>query len=139
VIVTLQRRFLSSAYTVGDLTFGEVAMVTMEQAKRSGDLLPAGQYVLCLDRSNTELDDLYEITFGGSFHRGLLCLQDETHHAFRVGSQCLRGDGSILVGLANNKGSLSESMNAYREMYPLLRDAIESGAEVMIDVREDDQ
>lgn len=44
--------------------------------------------------------------------------------------------GCILVGTGINGGSLTESRAAYNRVFPEIRDAIESGEEVWIEVRD---
>lgn len=140
MIVSVQRRIVTPNSTIGHLVVMNKECFTLEDPVRKIKLygrtaIPAGQYVLKL-RTEGGLHERYVRRFG-DWHRGMLWLQDVPGFEYvylHIGNTPDDTEGCILVGATQSRDCLGNSEAAYREIYPLIADAIESGDDVLIDV-----
>lgn len=140
MIVSVQRQIVSPNSTIGHLVVRNKECFTLEDPIRKikvhgATAIPAGQYVLKLRREGS-MDLRYAARFG-NWHRGMLWLQDVPHFEYvylHIGNSPDDTEGCILVGSSVGRDFISGSEIAYREIYPIIADAIEAGDEVLIDV-----
>ena len=100
--------------------------------------IPAGRYRILL-RTAGGMHDRYLHSFGSSFHKGMLWLQDVPGFEwiyYHIGNDDDDTYGCPLVGLEGdeNTRSVSSSRMAYKEIYPRIAGAIESGEEVWVTI-----
>lgn len=139
MIVTLQRQRFTTNETVGELFVGTTAVITIEPSMRSKSLLPSGIYALSLDNSSEYFKDLMGMLYGDGFHHGMLMITDSPGTIICLGRSVKDTVGSILVGLSEDHGVITESMDAYRIIYPMIVDSLLRGDETMIDISNGDQ
>lgn len=146
-------RFASDAQsTLGRLSIdtGVFSCFTLEDEARAVKLMhetriPKGTYRLRLKPlGSSRFDDGYLKRFGVGFHRGMIELMDVpgfTGVLIHIGNFESDTSGCILVGMghvldARGYHSVTQSAEAYRRLYPLLRDALLAGDDVTIEIRE---
>lgn len=140
MIVTVQRTLATPNSTIGHLVVGDRECFTLEDPLRKikvhgATAIPAGQYVLKLRRDGG-MHLRYALRFG-DWHRGMLWLQDVPNFEYvylHIGNSPADTEGCILVGSTQARDFIGGSEAAYREIYPVIADAIEAGDEVLIDV-----
>jgi hypothetical protein len=111
-----------------------------EVKKHGSTCIPKGTYHINL-RDEGGMTKKYEKKFGADFHKGMLHLQDVPNYEWvyiHMGNTHKHTEGCILVGvtgdLSRGKKKVGRSEDAYRQIYPLIRDAILSGEEVVIEI-----
>lgn len=140
MIVSVQRNVVTTASTIGYLRVQDRECFTLEDPIRKIKVwgktcIPAGQYVLKL-RKEGSMDLRYAARFG-NWHRGMLWLQDVPNFEYvylHIGNSPEDTEGCILVGSTQSRNFIGGSEAAYREIYPVIADAIEGGDDVLIDV-----
>lgn len=140
MIVTVQRKIVTPNSTIGQLSVMGLDCFTLEDPIRKIKVfghtcIPAGQYVLKLRREGG-MDLRYAARFG-NWHRGMLWLQDVPNFEYvylHIGNTPEDTEGCILVGATQERDAIGESEVAYRQIYPVIADAIEAGDDVLIDV-----
>lgn len=140
MIVTVQRDVLSPNSTIGHLRVMSKDCFTLEDPVRQIKLhgrtaIPAGQYVLKL-RTEGGMDLRYAARFG-NWHKGMLWLQDVPHFEYvylHIGNTPEDTEGCILLGSTVGRDRIGNSEIAYREVYPVIAEAILDGDDVLIDV-----
>ena len=76
--------------------------------------------------------------FGSGFHKGMLWIKDVPGFEYvliHIGNDEDDTAGCLLVGMSNNadkKGFIGGSVEAYKKIYPIIRDAILKGEDVYI-------
>lgn len=141
MIVTVQRNVVTPNSTIGQLVVMDKECFTLEDPTRKIKVwgqtcIPAGQYVLKL-RKEGGMDMRYAARFG-NWHRGMLWLQDVPNFEYvylHIGNTPADTEGCILVGSTVERDAIGGSEAAYREIYPVIADAIEAGDDVLLDVR----
>ena len=138
----------------GDSTFGllyindEFKCYTLEDEKRnikvkSETRIPEGTYHIAF-RTEGGFHERYLKRHGKHFHKGMLHIQDVPNFEFiliHTGNTDDHTAGCLLVGdrLNNNvvaDGFLGSSGDAYKRIYPEIRDALLQGEEVTITYEE---
>lgn len=140
MIITVQREIVTTISTIGRLVVQGKECFTLEDPIRKIKVhgktaIPAGQYVLKL-RTEGGMDLRYAARFG-NWHRGMLWLQDVPNFEYvylHIGNSPEDTEGCILVGSTQSRDFIGGSEAAYREIYPVIADAIEAGDDVLIDV-----
>jgi len=141
----LNRIKSDSIATCGILSIDkEVKCYTLEDAfhvaKIQGQTrIPSGVYEIRL-RTEGGLTKKYEDKFN-DIHKGMLWLQDVPGYEYvyvHVGNTEKHTEGCILVGMSSyiddNKKNVGHSVDAYRDIYPAISNAIESGEKVFIEI-----
>ncbi len=126
---------------------GKFRCFTLEDEKRTFKVfgetrIPEGKYKLVF-RKEGGFHNRYINRFGGLFHRGMLQIQDVPNFKYvliHIGNDDDDTAGCILVGdqLTSNfhgNGFVGYSTSAYRQIYPEIARAIESGEEVNIEIK----
>ena len=140
--IRLQRLQSYDDYTLGAFYInGKLCCFTMEDEKRNVKVwgetrIPAGVYKLRLQTAG-KMSPRYAAKF--SFHKGMLHLMNVPNFEgvfIHIGNTDDDTAGCILLGLSHSVGSnlIGSSTKAYSEAYPLIADAIASGAHVTISV-----
>jgi hypothetical protein len=150
-------RFLSNQKsTIGRLYIdGTQVCFTLEDAyhevKVPGETrIPAGTYGVHLKPFGTSRMDLrYSQLFGLEFHKGMLELQDVPNYSgvlIHVGNWAKDTEGCLLLGTrystdldAQGSYSVQKSTDAYRLVYPQVRDVLLRGEAVTIEVVDGDR
>jgi hypothetical protein len=142
VNITLRRIFDTKAHTVGILQLGVHVFTTIEDAfhtpKISGKTrIPHGTYDIDL-RTTSPMASKYAERYGEK-HKGMLWLKNVPNFDYvyiHVGNDEDDTEGCILVGrtLDPQKGFIGESVNAYKELYPLVMAALERNERVTITI-----
>lgn len=112
-----------------------------DEVKEMGSTcIPKGTYNIKL-RNEGGVTKKYNHKFGEEFHKGMLWLQDVPNYEWvyiHMGNTHKHTEGCILVGvtadLSNGRKKIGKSEDAYRIIYPMIRDAIISGEEVVIEI-----
>lgn len=150
--ITVQRYSTSKNDTLGLLFINcQFQCYTLEDEYRSvkkwGETrIPAGTYKVKL-RTEGGFDTKYLHKFGGVFHKGMLWIKDVPGFEYiliHIGNDEDDTAGCLLVGNSVNNNQitrafLSNSTNAYKSMYPKVRDAIIEGQEVTITIKDEGQ
>ena len=121
---------------------GEFQVYTLEDEQRSVKVfgetrIPNGRYNVAL-RNIGVFDSKYLKKYGADFHKGMLWVKDVPNFEYiliHVGNDDGDTAGCLLTGMSNNadeKGFIGGSTEAYKKIYPPIRDAILSGEEVFI-------
>ncbi len=76
--------------------------------------------------------------FGEDFHKGMLWIKDVNNYKYiyiHIGNKPKDTLGCLLANFAcdTNKSNMSQSEVAYKKIYPIIRDAILNGEEVLIE------
>lgn len=140
--VTLKRQPSKADYTEGALQIEGLAGIfcyTLEDERRAVKVkgetrIPAGRYKLAL-RQEGKMHPKYAARF--PFHQGMLWLLNVPGFEYvyiHIGNDDDDTEGCILVGLSVKDGYLAASEAAYKKLYPLLADAIQTGigAEIIV-------
>ena len=125
---------------------GEFQVYTLEDEERSVKVfgetrIPNGRYNVAL-RSIGGFDKRYSNKYGVDFHKGMLWVKDVPNFEYiliHVGNDDGDTAGCLLTGMTNNadeKGFIGGSTDAYKKIYPPIRDAILSGEEVFINYKD---
>jgi hypothetical protein len=101
--------------------------------------IPAGRYRILLRIEGSKHVDYLE-KYGPDFHKGMLWLQDVPNFEWILihsGNHDGHTAGCLLVGNTQNEnvtddGFVGNSVNAYKRIYPPIRDALLAGEEVWI-------
>ena len=131
-------------YTLGKLYIdGTFKCYTLEDEKRSikvwGETrIPDGTYNIKL-RKEGGFHSKYLKKFGSTFHKGMLWLQDVPGFEYiliHIGNTDKDTAGCILVGKTVANAFIGNSTGAYKEIYPIIADAISNGEDVSITLKE---
>jgi len=141
----LKRLCFSQDFTAGALIWldnNQFLAATLEDEKRlvkkaAETAIPAGTYEIKL-RNEGGLTKKYAAKFP-EMHKGMLWLQDVPNFEWvyiHVGNTDDDTEGCILVGttIDYSLGLLSESVVAYKSIYPIIASAILSGQKVEIEI-----
>lgn len=144
MLITVKRLKSDNHTTVGFMSIdNDPKYFTLEDAYHDTKVygktrIPAGEYAVKL-RDVGGMTGKYREHYGADFHKGMLWLQDVPNYEYvyvHTGNKAEHTDGCILVGvtcdLSLNGKIVGRSEDAYRQVYPLIRDAILSGEEVRI-------
>ena len=100
--------------------------------------IPRGEYEIKF-RSVGGHHEKYLKKFGSDFHKGMLELQDAPNFKYiliHIGNYIKDTDGCLLVGesysLTNSNYAVWNSRNTYKEIYPIIRDALLNNEKVTI-------
>ena len=89
-------------------------------------------------RTEGGFHERYLKKFGSEFHKGMLWIKDVPGFEYvliHIGNDDDDTAGCLLVGMSNNadkKGFIGGSVEAYKKIYPIIRDAILKGEDVYI-------
>ena len=102
--------------------------------------IPGGRYKISLANWG-DMNSRYLKKFGPEFHKGMLILHDAPNFTgvlIHMGNTPEHTEGCILVGSTANPelGTITSSEEAYRRIYPPIRDAIISGKDVWITIND---
>ena len=150
--ITLQRYSSNHESTTGLLLIDcDFKCYTLEDEYRTRKVkgetrIPAGRYRITL-RDEVGFHHRYLTKFGSEFHTGMLWIRDVPNLEYillHIGNDDQDTEGCILIGntINNNqigKGFLGDSTSAYRQVYPIIRDALIAGEEVWINVLDEGQ
>ena len=125
---------------------GEFQVYTLEDEQRSVKVfgetrIPNGRYKVKL-RNIGGFDSKYLKRYGEDFHKGMLWVKDVPNFEYiliHVGNDDGDTAGCLLTGMTNNadeKGFIGGSTDAYKKIYPPIRDAILKGEEVFINYKD---
>tara|TARA_R110000851_G_scaffold213864_1_gene366478 strand:- start:1589 stop:2044 length:456 start_codon:yes stop_codon:yes gene_type:complete len=125
---------------------GEFQVYTLEDEQRSVKVfgetrIPNGRYKVKL-RNIGGFDSKYLKRYGSDFHKGMLWVKDVPNFEYiliHVGNDDGDTAGCLLTGMTNNadeKGFIGGSTDAYKKIYPPIRDAILKGEEVFINYKD---
>jgi len=102
--------------------------------------IPAGTYTLTL-RSEGGFHSRYTSKYGADWHRGMIYVNNvpgfeyilwHTGNTDESTSGCLILGNSQTSNLVQSDGFVGSSVNAYKTVYPMIRDAILSGEKVLV-------
>jgi hypothetical protein len=118
---------------------GEYQCYTLEDQKRDekvmGDTrIDAGRFQVVFRKEGGH-HTKYLAKYGADFHKGMLHVINVPKFKFiliHVGNTELDTMGCLLVGLGKTKNALTESVAAYKKIYPQIAAALEKGEEVWI-------
>lgn len=146
--LTLVRFLHGSDSTLGELFVADdffcfVCEDERRAVKVEGETrIPAGRYQILLREEWSPMNRRYAARFG--FHCGMLWLQDVPGFEWvyiHVGNTDDDTAGCLLTGFAagtcDGGGQVMRSVEAYSELYPVLVEAIQSGVDVFIIVRDE--
>lgn len=144
MIIELKRFCSKSDYTIGALLIdSNFKCFTLEDEKRTVKVygetrIPEGTYDIKL-RTTGGFHQRYTKKFG-SFHKGMLWLQDVPNFQYiliHIGNKDDDTAGCILVGnVAYNTGTIGHSTDAYKAIYPIISDELLKGNNVEIKISE---
>ena len=126
-----KRKFL--CYTVED----EYRSVKVKHETR----IPEGEYKLTL-RSEGGFHSRYTSKYGADWHRGMIYVNNVPNFEYilwHTGNTDESTSGCLILGdsqtsnLVQSNGFVGSSVNAYKKVYPIVRDAILSGEEVTVE------
>lgn len=130
--LTLRRVFDTTEHTIGILQLGVHAFTTLEDAFHTPKIagktrIPWGRYELDL-RTVSPMADKYRKKFGDG-HKGMIWLKNVPNFDFvyiHIGNEEDDTEGCVLVGRTVDlkKGFVGESVDAYKELYPLVMAAM---------------
>lgn len=102
--------------------------------------IPGGIYEAVL-RMEGRHREVYTKKFGADFHKGMIHLKDVPGFQFilfHIGNTDKDTEGCLLCGLGytenNGRIALTQSANAYKKVYPIIRDRILSGEKVYFEI-----
>jgi hypothetical protein len=112
-----------------------------QEVKVKGETrIPEGVYE-CELRMEGRHKETYIKKFGEEFHKGMIHLKDVPGFQFilfHIGNTDKDTDGCLICGLgfAENNGriSVTQSGDAYKKVYPIIRDRILSGEKVYFEI-----
>jgi hypothetical protein len=140
--ITLRRVFDTTGHTIGILQLGIHVFTTLEDAfhtpKISGiTRIPWGTYEIDL-RKSSPMTTRYSDRFGPQ-HQGMMWLKNVPNFDFvyiHVGNDSEDTDGCILVGRTADpkKGVVGQSVDAYKELYPLVMAAMDRNERVTLTI-----
>jgi hypothetical protein len=140
--ITLRRVFDTVDQTYGILQLGIHAFTTLEDAFHTPKLagktrIPWGTYELDLRRTSP-MATQYSDRFGRS-HKGMIWLKDVPNFDFvyiHVGNDEDDTEGCILVGrtIDLKAGVVGKSVDAYKELFPLIMSALERNERVTLTI-----
>lgn len=128
-------RYNSTATHTNGLLFvnGVFQCYTLEDEYREKKIhsetrIPDGKYKLGL-REVGGFDSRYRKLFGTEFHKGMVWIKDVPNFEYillHIGNTDKDTAGCILVGDSNSGGTnfIGNSTNAYKKVYPIIRDVI---------------
>jgi hypothetical protein len=125
---------------------GKFIAHTLEDEKRDVKVwgetcTPVGEYEITL-RTVGRIHNNYLRKFGEDWHKGTLWVRNVPNFKYiliHIGNTDEHTAGCLLVGSTNNiddKGFIGQSANAYKKMYPIVRDALLKGEKVTIEYTE---
>jgi hypothetical protein len=121
--MSLQRRVFSNRSTIGILTLNDYSCWVLEPpARRIGDnpvCIPAGQYKLRI-RPNSETRFDYDVI-------ELLNVHGRTDILIHIGNSPDDTKGCLLLGKDHKADWVSDSREAFNELFPLVKAEIEKG------------
>lgn len=143
MIVTLNRERQLRDATIGTLSVAGVECYTLEDIARTKKVygetrIPAGSYEIKL-RTVGGFHERYSRIFG-DWHKGMLWLQDVPEFEFiliHMGNVARETHGCVLVGETVQGNEIRRSRDAYRRVYPVIRDALVEGTQVIIEVNDE--
>ena len=103
--------------------------------------IPLGRYKVEF-RTEGGFNQRYLNKYGSEFHKGMLWIKDVPNFEYiliHIGNDDDDTAGCLLVGMSQNadkQGFLGSSGAAYKNIYPIVRDAILRGEEVCITYKE---
>jgi hypothetical protein len=129
--LTLQRTKFTDDSTIGRMEVGDVIVTTLEDGKREHKIygetaIPTGTYQLEL-RNEGGMSVRYNRRY--PWHRGMIWLQDVPMFEWiyiHVGNYPRDTNGCILVGTTSGDDMIGSSRNAYKAIYSVIADAIDS-------------
>ena len=140
--LTLRRIFDTPDHTIGVMRAGRHVFSTMEDAYNQPKIPgktrgPCGTYEIGL-RTVSPMASRYSQRFGHS-HKGMLWLKNVPNFDFvyiHVGNDEDDTEGCILIGrtAALEDGFVGESVKAYRELFPMVMEALERDEPVNITI-----
>lgn len=89
-------------------------------------------------RTEGDMNQKYLNKFGADFHKGMLWIENVNNYEYiyiHYGNYPKDTLGCLLTGFSadTNKPMIGNSVNAYKKIYPIIRDAILNGEEVLIE------
>ena len=96
--------------------------------------IPAGTYNLTL-RTEGGFHTRYLAKFGADFHKGMIYVNDVPDFEYilwHIGNSPIDTKGCLLLGKISQDGYVGKSTDAYKEVYPYIRDAILYGEKVTV-------
>ena len=96
--------------------------------------IPAGTYNLTL-RAEGGFHTRYLAKFGGDWHKGMILVNDVPDFEYilwHIGNSPIDTKGCLLLGKISQDGYIGKSTDAYKEVYPKIRDAILYGEKVTV-------
>lgn len=145
--LTLKRFIFAENETIGELTLGgEHLCYTLEDPPRDVKIkgrtcIPYGRYPLSLVQASG-FNRRYQKRFGEQWHPGIVTVEDVPGFSMirmHIGNYNWDTDGCVLVGTGYSSNvanwMLTNSTEAYKSVYPVLRDAIEAGSAFLDVVR----
>lgn len=141
MIYLLHRKTADRERSGGTLFVGRSAFATLEAPvgeswKLWSNRLPDGQYELELVDDDLEINRAYRTRFGSDMHHGMVHLVG-TDTNIAMGNRVEDAGYNILVGMSAAGSLLNDTQLAYETVYGILREDIESGAQVMLDLETD--
>ena len=140
MLIKLRRTLQTPNSTAGDLWIEDLLVChTLEDAWHMTKMpgitrIPAGNYRIGLRTASTPMNDRYRARFGEDFHKGMLYIlgvPDFEYVYFHCGNRVEDTKGCVLVGSEivaptepDGEYTLHGSEKAYREFYPIVRDAL---------------
>lgn len=125
------------------LVNNEFVCYTLEDEYRSWKVkhetrIPDGKFKIKF-RTEGGFHERYKAKFG-SWHKGMLELQDVPNFQYiliHIGNDDDDTSGCILVGddVSGSKNWISGSTNAYKNLYPMVRNALSRGEDVEIEIK----
>lgn len=149
MIVKLFRYQQTPNTTLGTISVEGKTWKILEDTLRKNKIktktaIPAGRYEILL-REEGRIHLNYLRKFGAAWHKGTLHLQDVPNFSYiliHIGNDMLDTEGCPLIGKAwgkdkNGDFEVYSSTVAYKEFYPILRDAFLQGRKVFIEIEND--
>lgn len=154
----LVNRFKSNEFsTLGQMYLdGDFKCYTVEDAYHPTKIwgrtrIPAGEYTVHLRKppeAPSKFDPRYSAKFGIDFYHGMLELEGVPNYSgvmIHIGNSAKDTEGCILVGMGANQNpdadgsfQVTHSEEAFREIYPIIRKALEGGEKVTINIQDND-
>lgn len=149
LIVRIFRTQQTKNTTLATIRVGSQIWFVLEDALRKAKIktktaIPTGRYEIKL-RNEGRIHQNYLQKFGKDWHKGTLHLQDVPNFQWiliHIGNDQLDTEGCPLVGKTwgkdkNGDFEVYSSTIAYKEFYPILRDAILQGRKVFVEIEND--
>jgi len=96
--------------------------------------IPAGTYNLTL-RTEGGFHTRYLAKFGGDWHKGMIYVNDVPDFEYilwHIGNSPIDTKGCLLLGKISQDNYVGKSTDAYKDVYPYIRDAILYGEKVTV-------